>query len=125
MSVERRSNLKSGLVSPFAQNFPKRHRATRISPNAFVSLFCSLPPIHSPRTEAKRIAVGAPIPVLDKTGLSGIYDFAVDIRPEAGTNVFAVWQRVLRDQLGLRLESGRADVSVVVVDNALQVPIAN
>jgi uncharacterized protein (TIGR03435 family) len=85
----------------------------------------TIPEANDPDPTRPHIAVGAPIPVLDKTGLSGIYDFDVDIRPEAGTNVFAVWQRVLRDQLGLRLESGRANVSVVVVDNALQVPIAN
>jgi uncharacterized protein (TIGR03435 family) len=70
-------------------------------------------------------AAGTPIPVLDKTGLSGTYDFSVDIKPELGTNAFAVWQRVLREQLGLRIESGKGDVTVIVIDNAMQIPTAN
>jgi uncharacterized protein (TIGR03435 family) len=71
------------------------------------------------------IAGGAPAPVLDKTALSGIYDFNVDIRPELGTDGFAVWQRVLQDQLGLKLDSRRGEVPVVVVDSASRIPTGN
>jgi uncharacterized protein (TIGR03435 family) len=62
---------------------------------------------------------------LDKTGLPGIYDFGVDIRPEPGSDMFTLWQRVLKDQMGLRLESRRGDVDVLVVDGAERVPTAN
>jgi len=64
-------------------------------------------------------------PVLDKTGLPGIFDFAVDIRPELGTDMFAAWQRVLEDQLGLRIESGKEIVAVMVVDEAAKIPTEN
>jgi uncharacterized protein (TIGR03435 family) len=70
-------------------------------------------------------AGGTPIPVLDKTGLPGIYDFSVDIHPELGTDMFTAWQRVLRDQLGLRIESRKENVPVVVVDEAAKVPSEN
>jgi uncharacterized protein (TIGR03435 family) len=70
-------------------------------------------------------ASGPPVPVLDKTGLPGIYDFGVDIRPEPGSDMFTLWQRVLKDQMGLRLESRRGDVDVLVVDGAERVPTAN
>jgi uncharacterized protein (TIGR03435 family) len=63
--------------------------------------------------------------VLDKTGLSGTYDFDVELKPEIGTGVFTVWQRVLREQLGLRIDSSKANVPTIVVDNAAQVPTAN
>ena len=70
-------------------------------------------------------AAGAPVPVFDKTGLPGIYDFSVDIRPEPGTDMFALWQRALRDQLGLRLNGRRSKVDVLVIDSADQLPTAN
>lgn len=70
-------------------------------------------------------AGGTPIPVLDKTGLPGIYDFSIDIRPEMGTDMFTAWQRVLQDQLGLRIESRKENVPVVVVDEASKSPTEN
>jgi uncharacterized protein (TIGR03435 family) len=42
-----------------------------------------------------------------------------------GTDELAVWRRVLHDQLGLRLESHRGEVPVVVVDNAARIPTEN
>jgi uncharacterized protein (TIGR03435 family) len=70
-------------------------------------------------------ASGPPVPVLDKTGLSGIYDFAVDIRPEPGSDMFALWQTALREKMGLRLESRKANMNVLVVDSAERIPTAN
>ena len=71
------------------------------------------------------IAGGPPMPVLDKTGLAGTYDFSADIRPEAGTDGFTLWQRVLQEQLGLRVESRKGPVPVLVIDGASKVPTAN
>jgi uncharacterized protein (TIGR03435 family) len=85
----------------------------------------TIPESNDPDPARPHTAAGAPIPVLDKTGLSGIYDFTVDLKPEFGTGVFTVWQRVLQDQLGLRIESNRGDATVLVVDNAIQIPAAN
>jgi uncharacterized protein (TIGR03435 family) len=62
---------------------------------------------------------------LDKTGLTGIYDFSVDMRPELGTDGFTTWQRVLQDQLGLSIESRKENVAVVVVDEAAKIPTEN
>jgi uncharacterized protein (TIGR03435 family) len=71
------------------------------------------------------IADASPAPVLNKTGLDGIYEFSVDLRPEIGTDGFTFWKRVLEDQLGLRIESRKVDVEFVVVDDALKIPTAN
>ena len=65
------------------------------------------------------------VPVLDKTGFAGIFDFNVDIRPELGTDGFTSWQRALQDQLGLRIESRKGNVPVVVVDEASKIPTEN
>jgi uncharacterized protein (TIGR03435 family) len=71
------------------------------------------------------VASASPVPVLDKTGLEGTYDFTVDLRPEIGTDGFTFWKRVLEDQLGLRIAGGKADLEFVVVDDALKIPTAN
>ena len=71
------------------------------------------------------VAGGPPAPVLDKTGLSGIYDFNLDVRPELGTDGFTIWQRALQDQFGLKLNNRSEDVPVVVVDDAARVPTGN
>jgi uncharacterized protein (TIGR03435 family) len=83
----------------------------------------SIPAASSPDAPVK--AGGPPIPVLDKTGLPGIYDFSVDIRPEMGTDAFTGWKRALQEQLGLQIESRSDAVPVVVVDDASQIPAAN
>jgi len=71
------------------------------------------------------MAGGPPAVVLDKTGLEGIYDLAIDIRPEAGADMFTLWQRYAQERLGLKLESTRSLVPVVVIDGAERTPEAN
>jgi len=83
----------------------------------------SIPAASDPNTPVR--AGGTMIPVLDETGLDGIYDFNVDQRPELGTDAFTGWKRILNDQLGLEIESRKADIPVVVVDNAEKIPTAN
>ncbi len=83
----------------------------------------SIPATVNPNESVR--AGGPPIPVLDKTGLPGIYDFYVNIHPELGTDGFTVWQRALEDQLGLRLENRKGSVDVLVVGSALKIPTEN
>jgi uncharacterized protein (TIGR03435 family) len=42
-----------------------------------------------------------------------------------GTDMFASWQRALEDQLGLRIESRKGNVAVLVVDEAARIPTEN
>lgn len=65
------------------------------------------------------------IPVIDRTGLQGIFDFSVNMHPELGTDVFTLWQRVLPSQLGLRIESRKEAVPILIVDSATKIPTAN
>jgi len=83
----------------------------------------SIPAPESPNEPVR--AGGPPIPVLDKTGLEGIYEFSVDMRPEMGTDSFTAWKRALEEQLGLKIESRKDAVPVVVVDDAAKVPTGN
>ncbi len=83
----------------------------------------SIPAAMNPNEPVK--AGGSPVPVLDKTGLTGVYDFYVNIHPELGTDGFTLWQRALEDQLGLRLENRKGSVEVLVVDSAAKIPTEN
>jgi uncharacterized protein (TIGR03435 family) len=83
----------------------------------------SIPAADNPSVPVR--AGGPPIPVLDKTGLKGIYDFTANIRPEPGTDAFTAWKRVLAEQLGLAIDSTKGDVPVIVVDAAAKVPTEN
>jgi uncharacterized protein (TIGR03435 family) len=65
------------------------------------------------------------IPVLDKTGMPGIFDFSVDVHPELGTDMFTSWHRALENQLGLKIESRKENVTVLVVDEAARIPTEN
>jgi uncharacterized protein (TIGR03435 family) len=89
----------------------------------FLAVQFSVPILDDPTQPGR--AGGPAIPVLDRTELPGIYDLAIDVRPELGTDSFTLWQRALREQLGLRVESRRGPVEVVVVDDAARVPSAN
>jgi uncharacterized protein (TIGR03435 family) len=83
----------------------------------------TIPLLNDPGTPSH--ASGTPVPVLNKTGIEGVYDIALDIRPDPGGDMFTVWQRALQEQLGLKLESQRALIEVLVVDRAEKVPTAN
>jgi uncharacterized protein (TIGR03435 family) len=83
----------------------------------------SIPAAFNPAEPAR--ASVEQIPVVDKTGLSGIFDISVDLHPELGTDNFTSWQRVLQDQLGLRIESRKESVAVMVVDQASRIPTEN
>jgi uncharacterized protein (TIGR03435 family) len=73
-------------------------------------------------------------PVLDQTGLKGIYTYTVDLsglgfagRPaerqegEAGPSIFTTVQR----DLGLKLEARKEPISMLVIDSANKVPTEN
>jgi uncharacterized protein (TIGR03435 family) len=57
-------------------------------------------------------------PVVDKTGLDGLYDYSFEW-PDAGSSLFASV-----DQLGLKLEAKKVPVELLVVDRA-EHPSAN
>jgi len=63
--------------------------------------------------------------VVDKTGLTGVYDFKLDWAPDERPDSSAPsLVTALRDQLGLRLESGKNPVEVLVIDS-IERPSAN
>jgi uncharacterized protein (TIGR03435 family) len=119
------------------KNGPKIHRATDSATRGgaqgfhgdmrefanFLSVKLSIPALDDPGRPG--IASGPPTPVVDKTGLPGIYDFNIEMKLELGVDMFVLWQRVLEDQLGLKLEARKSKVEVWVVERANRVPTGN
>jgi uncharacterized protein (TIGR03435 family) len=71
-------------------------------------------------------------PVVDKTGLSGRYDFTVDLssyladtKPGEQPDMTGIMVSALREQLGLNLESRKERVEILVIDHAEKEPDAN
>jgi uncharacterized protein (TIGR03435 family) len=63
------------------------------------------------------VATGPPAPVVDFTGLHGIYEINLDLKPEISRDVFTSWQRFLQEHCGLKLESRKSQVPVLVIDS--------
>ncbi len=67
--------------------------------------------------------------ILDKTGLKGIYDLSLTWTPDSGsdaspeTSAASIFT-ALQEQLGLKLQSGRGPVAVLVIDH-IELPSEN
>jgi uncharacterized protein (TIGR03435 family) len=65
--------------------------------------------------------------VADSTGLAGEYDFTLQWTPDAagadepGPSIFAA----LQEQLGLKLESRKGPVEVLMIDHVERTPVEN
>lgn len=70
-------------------------------------------------------ASGPAIPVLNRTGIEGVQDLAIDLQLDQSSDAFTLWQRALREQLGLRLESQRASAPFLTVVKATRLPSLN
>jgi uncharacterized protein (TIGR03435 family) len=86
---------------------------------------------------ADLMARQAGLPVADATGAAGVYDFTLDWSPAADLKLAAGEEgaaggdqgpsffTAIQEQLGLRLESGKGPVEVLVLDRMEKVPTAN
>ena len=64
---------------------------------------------------------GLDTPVIDATGLEGAFDFTLTWAPDGMPSIFDA----LQEQLGLKLEAGKSNVEVLVIDHAERVPVEN
>lgn len=83
------------------------------------------------------LALQLEAPIVDRTGLTGLYDYAVDINAFVTEQMVRASQngppieapgivaRALQEQLGLKLDSGKAPVEIFVVDHVEKAPSDN
>jgi uncharacterized protein (TIGR03435 family) len=88
-----------------------------------LSVQLTIPTIDDPTRPS--VASGAQVPVIDQTGLIGIYDFPWDPKPDATGDMLTLVQRVLPGQLGLKLECRKERVEFLVIDQAERTPSPN
>ena len=121
-----KSGLKIQPVSDEETDAPHAGSHFRGDMRSFADFLAVMFTLPAPSSPSEPVIAGGPqIPVLDKTGLTGIFDISVDMRPELGTDSFAMGQRVLQDQLGLNVESRKENVAILVVDDAAKIPTEN
>jgi uncharacterized protein (TIGR03435 family) len=65
------------------------------------------------------------VPVLDRTGLPGHFDFTLSGKPTQPDDTMAFILGALEDQLGLKLQRQKAPVEMLIVDRADQKPTEN
>ena len=72
--------------------------------------------------------LGRPLgaPVVDKTGINGTYDFDLNFAPVegAGSSLPSIFSAI-QEQLGLKLESQRVPLQMLVIDKCRRVPTEN
>ena len=141
-------------ATPLPPGPPQRKDGELLSPGSVVTIFPGPNAIAKAHWLAKAqplskladmLGNGLGRPVLDRTGLSGLYDFNLDYTldisgfplppgapgpapaaPAAGaSDPGPDFTALVQQQLGLRLVPGKANLDVVVVDQAKKVPTEN
>lgn len=74
---------------------------------------------------APSVAQGTPVPVVNKTGIEGVFDLALPMSLDTREAPLTFWQRTLQEQLGLRLEPGQEPVEFFLIEHAERVPTKN
>jgi uncharacterized protein (TIGR03435 family) len=101
-----------GVIAHVPSSAPGQHYGGRAIP---LSLFATSVPTMTG-------LAATPRPVVDQTGLAGLYDFALswvhDPSGDAATSDnIASFHEALKTQLGLELKSSHAPISFVIVDH--------
>ena len=104
--------LACGVIAHVASTAPGLHYGGRAVP---LSLFATTVPTMTG-------LAAMPRPVVDQTGLSGLYDFTLnwvhDPTGDAATaDNTASFRSAIKDQLGLELKSSHAPISLLIVDH--------
>jgi uncharacterized protein (TIGR03435 family) len=83
----------------------------------------TIPMSTDPTTPSR--AAGTIVPVLDQTGLAGVYDIELSLASEPGADTFTTWQRALREKYGLQLESQKQPMEMLIIDRAERPSLSN
>jgi uncharacterized protein (TIGR03435 family) len=80
----------------------------------------------SVETFAAMLAMPTRRPVVDSTGIQGMYDFDLRFAPmEANDSSLPTLFTALQEQFGLKLQSQKVPVNMLVIDHADKIPTEN
>lgn len=135
LAFHRETKVLPALVLGVARGGPKLRESNDPGPGVMQPNRAAMSAQHTSMAEfARSLAGPLRTPVLDRTGLTGRYDFTVDLLPyfpdnpgaKGGQPDFAdIAKSALRDQLGLTLDQRRESIEVLVVDHAEKLPTDN
>lgn len=133
LSFHRETRKLSSLVLVVAKGGPKLRSSKEDGPGLLRPDRSAMVAQHATMSEFVGTLAG-PLrtPVIDKTGLTGRYDFTVDLspyfadaKPGQQPDVTVIIMSAMREQLGLNLESRKEPVEILLIDHAEKNPSAN
>lgn len=133
LTLHRDTRELSSLVLVVAKGGPKLRSSQEDAPGVLRPDRSAIVAQHATMSEFIGTLAG-PLrtPVIDMTGLTGRYDFTVDLRsyfaegkPGQQPDMTSILMSALREQLGLSLESRKARVEILVIDHAEKNPSPN
>jgi uncharacterized protein (TIGR03435 family) len=133
LTLHRDTKETSTLVLVVAKGGPKLRASQEDTPGVLRPERAAMVAQHA--TMAEFIAtLSGPLrtPVIDKTGLTGRYDFTVDLssyfadaKPGQQPDMTSMVMSAIREQLGLNLESKKEAVEILVIDHVERSPSGN
>jgi uncharacterized protein (TIGR03435 family) len=133
LTFHRGTKELTSLALVVAKGGPKLRASTENSPGVLKPDRSAMVAQHATIAEfAGTLAGPLRTPVIDQTGLTGRYDFTVDLSSyfsdfKAGQqpDLTGILMTALREQLGLNLESKKEPVEILVIDHAEKIPSGN
>ena len=126
-AFHRETKMISGFKLIVAKGGPKLY-PSKDNSNPSAQMFSNRIDVGHMDTEhiASVLAHKAGQPVVDKTGLSGIYDFTLSYSPASdSSSSLPDFFTALQEQLGLKLESQKVPVDFLVIDHIDKIPTEN
>ena len=71
------------------------------------------------------------MPVVDQTGITGRYDFTLDLSPymtpeaNRSADMYGIAAQAFLEQLGLKMETRKLPIEMLIVDRAEKTPTEN
>lgn len=133
LTFHRDTKQLASLTLVVAKGGPKLRTSQKDAPGILRPSRSAMVAQHATMAEfVKTLSGPLRTPVVDKTGLTGRYDFTVDLNSyftstKAGEqpDITGIVMAALREQLGLNLESRKEPVEILVIDHAERNPTAN
>lgn len=133
LALHRESKQMSTLVLVVGKGGPKVRASPVEERGVFQTSGATMTAEHATMAELTlRLSGPLRTPVVDKTGMTGHYDFKIDLMPyfaggKAGQapDMIDIAGSALREELGLNLESHKELIEVLVIDHVEKTPAAN